>query len=320
MEPLEPVQPRVKQNLLLIRVLLTLALALLFTLPPRIPADLTPYVIALLATALLSFIPLAALPEEKIGSVRYQYIFFSLDLAFLLAALYLTDLSSTPFLLCVFLTFFMSALSQSVGRSIAVALAVNGLYYYLLWMHNPVFNPNQPSYLLTSALLFVVAIHSGYLAYRAVQEEKELVLLARKATFLTEKVREAGEAGQEYAMTFKKVLDSLPLGAVAVSKEGNVLLVNASAAKILNLNPRSITNVSILRPSPLREIGTRMAQAMHDQQEIKREYLDLEWDNRPKRFRLDSAFGKGTHGEYWGMLFLVQEAIHPTPATDQAGA
>jgi len=156
-----------------------------------------------------------------------------------------------------------------------------------------------------------VAIHSGYLAYRAVEEEKELVQLARKATFLTEKVKEASQAGQEYAMTFKKVLDSIPLGAIAVGRDGTILLVNASAGKILGQNVRTLTNLSILKPSILKEVGDRMAHALEERDEIKREYLDVVWDGKPKRFRLDSTFGKGAFGEVWGMLFMIQEAVRP---------
>lgn len=313
MEPIEAVQSSVKQNLVLIRVLMIATLAAMIGTHTTGVGHSTSLAALGIGVLALSFVPFFFLTEERLGRVRFQYIFFTMDLVLLLGTLYIVGGLTTPILLCVFLTLFMSALSQSIGRSIAVAFAVIGLFYYLSFLENPHFQPLDPFFLLICALHQTVAVHSGYLAYRAVEEEKELVQLARKATFLTEKVKEAGQAGQEYAMTFKKVLDSLPLGAIAISPDGVILLVNASVGKILGVNIRAITNMSILKKGPLQEVGERMAQALRDKQEIKREYLDMVWDGKPKRFRLDSTFGKGSNGETWGMLFLVQEAVYIPP-------
>jgi len=313
LEPIEAVQSSVKQNLVLIRVLMIATLAAMIGTHTTGVGHSTSLAALGIGVLALSFVPFFFLTEERLGRVRFQYIFFTMDLVLLLGTLYIVGGLTTPILLCVFLTLFMSALSQSIGRSIAVAFAVIGLFYYLSFLENPHFQPLDPFFLLICALHQTVAVHSGYLAYRAVEEEKELVQLARKATFLTEKVKEAGQAGQEYAMTFKKVLDSLPLGAIAISPDGVILLVNASVGKILGVNIRAITNMSILKKGPLQEVGERMAQALRDKQEIKREYLDMVWDGKPKRFRLDSTFGKGSNGETWGMLFLVQEAVYIPP-------
>lgn len=322
MEPLEPVRAQVKQNLILIRLLMALTLAFLigmsFThLGPRAWAGHV--FLGLLAA---SFLPFFFLEEKKLEGVRFQYLFFTLDLVFLLGALYLVDSLTTSVLLCIFMTLFMSALSQSIGRSIAVAFMAVGLFYYLQSLQDPRFDPQQPLFLLLCALHLVVAVHSGYLAYRAVEEEKHLVRLAREAAQLTEKVKEAGQAGQEYAMSFKKILDSLPLGAIAVSRDGSILMANVTAGKILGQNTRNLTNLSVRKPGPLREIGERMARALQDQQEIRKEYLEAEWDGRPKRFRIDSNFGKGPNGETWGMLFLIQETVRPSaeaaPGTEPA--
>jgi hypothetical protein len=51
-----------------------------------------------------------------------------------------------------------------------------------------------------------------------------------------------------------------------------------------------------------------MAEALQDRKELKREYIDVEWQNLPKRFRLDSAAGVSPTGKVWGTLFLLQEA------------
>jgi hypothetical protein len=64
-----------------------------------------------------------------------------------------------------------------VGRAIVVAVAVIGLYLYLI-LKTEMTNFLDPVLLLFCALLLVVSIHSGYLAYRTVQEDKEVMDLA----------------------------------------------------------------------------------------------------------------------------------------------
>ncbi len=153
------------------------------------------------------------------------------------------------------------------------------------------------------------SIHSGYLAYRTVQEEKELVELARKASLLSERVKEGDQAAMEYAATLKNVLDTLPIGAIAVSIEGYTIFVNARVGKILEVNAKTLSNVYLFaKESPLGDIGELMANSIKNRLELKREYLDTNWNNKPRRFRLDSASGASPSGKVWGTLFLLQEA------------
>jgi len=311
MAEIQQATPRVRKNLFLIRLLLAITLycfAFLFLQGhPEQKITVIAYALALAAT----FLPFSFLGEEIFEKVRFQYIVFSMDFVFLLAGLYLFDRFETNLLILTFLTFFISAVSQSVGRSLFVAVAVVALYVYLIYYKSDVFNYMDPLLLLSCALLFVVSIHSAYLAFRAVQEEKEIADLARKARLLSEKVKEGDQMAMEYAATLKNVLDSLPIGAIAVSTEGSVIFVNAPVGKILDLNPKSLTNIYLLRENALREIGERMAQSLKDRKELKREYLDIVWNNKPRRFRLDSASGTSPSGKVWGILFLLQEAQRP---------
>ena len=155
----------------------------------------------------------------------------------------------------------------------------------------------------------MVSVHSGYLAYRTVQEEKEILDLVRKAHLLTERVREGDQAALEYAATLKNVLDTLPIGALAVSTQGNVFFVNAHIGKILETNPKSLSNIYLFdKTSPLGDIGELMAHSLKNRVELKREYLETNWNGKPRRFRLDSSSGSSPSGKVWGTLFLLQEA------------
>ena len=310
MAPLPQATPQVKKNILLIRGLLaaTLVCFALFYVQahPEGKNLALVYALALLAT----FIPFSFLTEEKFEQVHFQYGVFSMDFVFLLGGLYLFDHFETNLLIITFLTFFISAISQSIGRSIVVAVAVIALYLYLVYYKSDVFNYTDPFLLLSCALLFVVAIHSGYMAYRTVQEEKEIAELAKKAALLTEKVRAGDQAALDYAATLKNVLDSLPIGAMAVSVEGNIIFVNARVGKILDLNPKTLTNLflQVGKETPLMAIGETMAKALKDRKELKREYIDMDWKNAKKRFRLDSSQGISPSGKAWGTLFLLQES------------
>ncbi len=312
MTELQQATPQVKKNIFLIRVLLALTLLAFdfFYLQanPGQMATAAAYAGALVATFLL----FAFVQAETFEKVHFQYVLFAMDFLLLLAGLYLFDHLETNLLIMIFLTFFISAVSQSVGRSVFVAMAVIGIYLYLIYFKSDVFNYMDPILMLSCALLLVVSIHSGYMAYRTVQEEKELIALAKKAALLTEKVREGDEAALQYAATLKNVLDSLPIGAIAVSVEGTVLFANARVGKILDLNPKSLSGLYLLtKDSPLGDIGELMCSAMKTRQELKKEYLDTNWKNHPKRFRLDSSSGTSLSGKVWGTLFLLQEASLP---------
>lgn len=310
--------PRVKKNLFLIRALLAAILfcfAFFFVqVHPEQKNQTLLYLFALAAT----FIPFFFLREEKFEQVHFQYIVFAMDFVFLLLGLYLFNHLETNLLLIIFLTFFISAISQSIGRSIVVAITVISVYLYLIYYKNDVFNYMDPVLLLSCALLFVVAIHSGYLAYRTVQGERELIVLAQKANLLSQRVKEGDQIALNYAATLKNVLDSLPIGAIAVSNEASTIFVNAKAGKILDMNPKTLTNIYLLtKDSPLGDIGELMAQALKNKRDLKKEYLDANWKGKKRRFRLDSSFGTGPSGQAWGTLFLLQESTIPDSPADQ---
>jgi len=316
MSELQQATPQVKKNIFLIRLLLTATLLALdfffFQANPDQAGIAAGYAVGLAATFLL----FAFVRAETFEKVHFQYVIFALDFLLLLAGLYIFNRLDTNLLIMIFLTFFISAVSQSVGRSVFVAMTVIGIYLYLIYYKSDVFNYMDPVLMLSCALLLVVSIHSGYMAYRTVQEEKELLALAKKAALLTEKVREGDEAALQYAATLKNVLDSLPIGAIAVSIEGNVIFANARVGKILDLNPKSLSGLYLFaKDSSLGDIGELMCSSMKNRQELKKEYLDTNWKNRPKRFRLDSSSGTSLSGKVWGTLFLLQEAALSTAAS-----
>jgi PAS domain-containing protein len=314
MSELQQATPHVKKNILLIRILLALTLSCFAFFYLQAHPEQKTVVVAYAAALLATFIPLYFLSEGAFEKVRFQYIVFSMDFVSLLVGLYLFNHFETNLLIMIFLTFFISALSQSVGRSIFVAIAVIAMYVYLIYYTSEIFNYWDPFLLLSCALLFVVAIHSGYLAFRTVQEEKELMELAKRATLLSEKVREGDEAALNYAATLKNVLDSLPLGAIAISTEGTIIFANAKVGKLLDMNPKNLTNLYLLmKDSPMGTVGERMAQSLKDRQELKKEYVDMTIKGAPKRFRLDSSSGLSPSGKVWGILFLLQESSLPAP-------
>jgi hypothetical protein len=309
MNEMQSVVPEVKKNILFIRTLLGLLLLCFayfyYQSHPEDVAKILIYAGILVA----SFIPFIFLGEEKCETVRFQNIVFSTDLGFLLSGLFIFNHFETNFLICIFITFFISALSQSIGRSILVSIFVIAIYVYMIYYKSDNFNYFDPFLLLSCALLMVVAIHAGYLAYRTVQEEKEIIDLARQATMLTEKVREGDQLALNYAATLKNVLDSLPLGAIAVSTKNNIIFVNAKVGKVLDIHPKNVTNLYLLASdSPLGDLALTMGNSIKNRLELKKEYLVMDWKGQKKRLRLDSTPGVGPGGSVWGTLFLLQEA------------
>lgn len=309
MNEMQAVAPEVKKNILFIRTLLgLLLLCFAFFYYQSRPEDLTK-ILTFSGILLASFIPFIFLNEEKCETVRFQNIVFMVDLGFILSGLFIFNYFATNFLITIFLTLFISALSQSIGRSILVSVLVIAIYVYMIYYKSDNFNYLDPFLLLSCALLMVVAIHAGYLAYRTVQEEKEIIDLARKANMLTEKVREGDQLALNYAATLKNILDSLPVGAIAVSTKSAVIFVNAKVGQILDTPPKRLTNLHLTdNNSPLGDLALTMANSIKNRFELKKEYLMINCNDQMKRFRLDSTPGVGPGGSVWGTLFVLQEA------------
>src|ERR1035438_1677871 len=152
MNELQQATPRVKKNIFLIRILLGLILLCFAYFFLLAHPDQKPLALAFAAALAASFLPFYFLTEEKFEKIRFQYIVFSMDFVFLLGALYFFDHFETPLLILIFLTFFISALSQSVGRSLWVSVAVISLYVYLIYYKNDNFNYFDPLLFLSCAL------------------------------------------------------------------------------------------------------------------------------------------------------------------------
>jgi PAS domain-containing protein len=314
MADLSHAHPQVRKNLLLIRGILAAALTAFVVMDLQAPDPPRPWLYGYLGFLALSFLPLLLRKEEAWEQVHSQYVVFAMDLAFILTVLYLVDHLETEFLLSFFLTLFISALSRSVANSLLVGLAVTGLYAYRVYWVSPSFDPLDPFLALSCTLLILVALHSGYLAYRAVVEEQDLVELARRMALLDREAKEGSKTAMEYAGTLKNVLDTLPLGALAVSREGDIIFVNQTASRILETHAKALLGLRV-GSANLGRMGESMGRSVAEKVDLKKEYLDMDWNGRPRRFRLDSSVGSTTGGTPWGTLFLLQEASTP-PGTE----
>jgi hypothetical protein len=304
--------PQVKKNLLLIRLVLGLVLSAFVVFNYQTPSHHNLWLICLEAAIILSFSPFLWWKEKQWCEVPKQHFVFFVDLTLILATLFVTNHMETEFLLSFFLTIFISALSRSVTNSLLVASAISGLYLYRVISTQPNLDWTDPILLLSFSLLFMAAIEGGYLAYRVVEEEQDLLDMARRMKVLHQQVKDGDQVALEYAGSLKNVLDSLPLGALAVSREGNIIFINQPVGKLLELNTRSLLNMSV-HNDKLGILGERMVQSLKDKQPLKREYIDVVWLGRPRRFRLDSSEGVVPGAGPWGTLFLIQDAAKPNP-------
>src|ERR1051325_2864812 len=149
MNELQQATPQVKKNIFLIRLLLAVILLCFAFVFLQNHPDQKNVVIAYALVLVATFIPFYTLNERVFEKVRLQFILFLMDLSFLLVGLYFFDHFETNLLIVTFLTLFISALSQSVGRSILVAITVNGMYLYLIYYKSDVFNYMDPILLLS---------------------------------------------------------------------------------------------------------------------------------------------------------------------------
>ncbi len=195
---------------------------------------------------LLSNVVFLLLPARMYKGIRLHYLVFLLDISFLVIASFIFTHMDLVFIVLVFLTVFMSALSQSVALSLIIALVVNSLYIFMISQQGAAGNNFwDDKALLNIPFIFIVALHSSYLAEKAndlILDRKNLEKINR---VLTKKVMSRRQENTGLIMFTEALLNGFKFGVLMLDPEGMVQIVNSAAGTMLGLAPAKTVGMAV---------------------------------------------------------------------------
>lgn len=235
-----------KRYLIYIRAMLSLII-LLIAIYHYTTADISVfagffYVVSLL----LSNAVFIFLPARLYKGIKLHYLVFLMDLAFIVIAAFIFTRMDLTFIVLIFLTVFISALSQSVGLSLVIAVVVNSMYIFFNSLQNPgAYNLLTDTALLNLPFIFVVALHSSYLAEKANEVLLDRQNLEKINLVLTKKVISRRQENTGLINFTECLLNGFKFGVLMLDAEGIVQIVNKTAAAIIGLDPKKTVGFAV---------------------------------------------------------------------------
>jgi PAS domain-containing protein len=190
------------------------------------------------ALLLLSNILFMLLPARMYKGIKLHYLVFLLDISFLVMALFIFTHIDLIFIVLVFLTVFISALSQSVSLSLIIAVVVNALYIFIISIQNPAgYNFWDDKALLNIPFIFIIALHSSYLAEKANDLMLDRRNLEKINRVLTRKVMSKRQENTGLIIFTEALLNGFKFGVLMLDTDGFVQIMNKAAGAMLGLSP-----------------------------------------------------------------------------------
>jgi PAS domain S-box-containing protein len=203
------------------------------------------YVLAYLALLVASNIVFIALPINLYEGIKLHYIIFILDIIFVALGAYWLAFLDFPFLIIIFLTIFISALGQSVKTSLLTAVVVNALYFYmkLSMADSGIATLAERNIFLNIPFIFMVALHSSYLAEKANEDINERKKLEKANKMLSGQLKNMS-AEMESAHDFMELTyDGFRDGVMVLDENGNIRQFNRKCESIFGIKRARAINM-----------------------------------------------------------------------------
>ena len=302
-------QDGTKKNLVYIRAILSVCILLAALYNYGSSAEETASaVLVYLAVLLLSNIAVALLPKKAFEGVNAVYAVFVMDIIFIgLAAFWLADFDHV-FIAAVFLTIFICAVAKSVRLSLAAAVMVNIVYVFLKANYSEagldaVFEEGT---VINIPLLFMVALHSGFLAERSGSELDEKHKLEKSNLSLSKQYKNMEERMEAALTQAGRVLDVLEDGVIAVDNGGNIMLYNRACAEIFGLPRSKAVNMPINVLKPLNPVYRAVMDANMKKEAVKGREASFECGNAERIVTIDVTLLTGAEGAANGAVCVIK--------------
>ncbi|HPD19500.1 MAG TPA: hypothetical protein PLF61_07540, partial [Candidatus Goldiibacteriota bacterium] len=230
------------------------------------------------------------IPDRYYSGVKINYIVFILDMAFIIIGAQLFTVNDLRFIICIFLAIFISALSQSVNMSILIAIVVDALYVFI----NTELSGMQPlpyeMILLNLPFIFIVSIHSSFIAEKANMEvikrkeiEKMNDLLTRGVITKSRKLSDITSFLDDLSESF---LDAL----IVLDIDGVVLIFNSAAEKMFDLEKSKAVNFPLKDLAGLSAAKDIIMKLKFENKITKDELIDVGYDNKSIKVYATATF------------------------------
>ncbi|PKL90804.1 MAG: hypothetical protein CVV21_11010 [Candidatus Goldiibacteriota bacterium HGW-Goldbacteria-1] len=299
-----------KRNIIYIRAILSLSIVLLALYNYEVIAEDPVVSIVFIVLIALSNFLFISIPASNYAGVRLHYLIFMMDISFIVISSHIYSQLDIQFVLAVFLTIFMAALSQSVKLSILIAIVVNAVYLYIRYISGGEgYNLFSEKTLLNIPFIFIVALHSSYLAEKANVELKEKEELEKEKNFLNgEILMKTTELGmvKEFA---HDLCGSFNEAVVIFDVSGNLRLANEKAYKILGMKTHTAFNTpfsGLEIPAAVKEIIMKLTFSSETSNDLQ---VPLSEGNSEMALIVNCTFIRNRTQQKIGILLTAKEAV-----------
>ncbi len=297
----------IKKNLNYIRVIFSFCLLLLgiynYDFLIKNPLENLIYFSAII----LSNIILIYLPQNFFKNIKFHYVIFLLDISFIIIGITLFTKVDIPFIISVFLAIFMAALSKSSGLSLFIAIIVNSIYVYLKSegkLSYDIFNEN---FLLNLPFIFIVSLHSTYLAEKVDEEIKEKIQLEKINKFLFQKKKTIGNELSEFLNFVENLIDNLNEGIIFIDNNGIVRIFSKKCEQILEIKKSFVLEKPLNDSKLPEEIIKLILDLKFKETLIKKEKIIIKGENKEKVVYINMDFVKDESEGKIGIICEIYE-------------
>jgi PAS domain S-box-containing protein len=263
-----------------------------------------PVIWAFIAALIISNLVFQLIPAREYKGIKLHYMVFILDIAFITAGAYIFTHLDLQFIIAVFLTVFMAALSQSVGFSIFIAVVVNAIYIYIKYIMGA--NVLDENTLLNIPFMFVVALHSSYLAEKANEELKEKSQLEKINLLLTKKLTSKSKEAAEVIDFTRELCDSFKQAIIVLDEDGEVRVFNAAAEKIFGIKKERAIDMPVKALAVLDGVKDAFMALKFGNEEYDGKTVAMK--NTGETLRVWTSYIKNSAAEVVGILCCAQRA------------
>ena len=299
-----------KRYIVYIRAILSLSIVLLALYNHEVIAEDPLVSIVFIVLIALSNFLFISIPASNYTGVRLHYLIFMMDISFIVISSHIYSQLDIQFVLAVFLTIFMAALSQSVKLSILIALVVNAVYLYLRYISGGEgYNLFSEKTLLNIPFIFIVALHSSYLAEKANVELKEKEELEKEKNYLNgEILMKTTELGlvKEFA---RDLCGSFNEAVVIFDVSGNLRLINEKAYKTLGMKNAGAFNTpfsALEIPAGIKEAIMKLTFGSEVSNDLM---VEVNEGGEAKGLIVNCTFIKNRTQQKIGILLTAREAV-----------
>jgi len=307
---LSPLEQR-KRNIIYIRGILTAVIVILalYNLGDILKSQqyILFYILALVAS---NFV-FAYLPITMYEGAKLHYVIFILDIIFVTLGAYWLAYLDFQFFMLIFFTVFISALSRSVGLSLATAVAVNALYIYMKFStaESGFTTLYEKNIFLNIPFLFIVALHSSYLAEKADEDLAEKKKLERANQILSGKVKDMNADIESVVDFMERVYDSFREGVIVVDAGGMIRQFSRKCEGIFNIKRVKAVNMFYKEVNMLGGVGDIISDIKLKRQLTFDGEINIKVDGTEKTLIINTSYIKDRSENIIGYLCTIRQRL-----------